>query len=255
MNWVYLSPHFDDAVYSCGGLIWEQTRAGDTVEIRTICAGEPQPGPLPPFAAELHERWGSPQAVSVRRQEDQDACQIVGARRRLFAIPDCIYRTLPDGEPVVHIDEDLFTVPLEREMDLVRSLAAQLRSGLPARARVVVPLALGGHVDHRLVRAAAEMLGLPLRYYADFPYVAREQPDIPSQLPPGVDLRLYPVSEQGLAAWQRAVAAHRSQISTFWASEADLYADMEAYWRSIDGNARLWEPYRKEKKVHHEFHE
>jgi len=242
MNWVYLSPHFDDAVYSCGGLIWEQTRAGDTVEIRTICAGEPQPGPLPPFAAELHERWGSPQAVSVRREEDQEACQIVGAGQRLGNIPDCIYRFLPDGQPVIHVNEDLFAAPLEQEKDRIYALSRDLLAALPAGARLVAPLTLGGHVDHRLVRAAAEMLGLPLRYYADFPYVAREQPVIEPHLPPGVVLRLYPVSPDGLAAWQRAVAAYRSQISTFWVDEPALYADMQAYLRSTGGNARLWEP-------------
>ncbi len=242
MNWIYLSPHFDDAVYSCGGLIWEQARAGEVVEIWTICAGEPPPGPLPPFAAELHERWGSPQAVSVRREEDQDACQIVGARQRLFAIPDCIYRFLPDGQPVIHINEDLFSAPLEQEKDLMHALSQDLLAALPTGARLVAPLALGGHVDHRLVRAAAEMLGLRLRYYADFPYVAREQPVIEPHLPPGVRMHAYPVSAQGLAAWQRAVAAYRSQISTFWPDEPALYADMQAYWRSTGGNARLWEP-------------
>lgn len=241
MSWIYLSPHFDDAVYSCGGLIWEQVHSGAVVEIWTICAGEPPPGPLPPFAQELHQRWGSPQAVAVRRKEDQEACQILGARQRLFSIPDCIYRFLPDGQPVIHINEDLFTAPLEREMALVHALAAELRGGLPAGAWVAAPLTLGGHVDHRLVRATAEMLDTPLHYYSDFPYVAREQPEVESLLPPGYRARAYPVSATGLAAWQRAVAAYGSQISTFWADEAELYADIEAYWRSSGGHARLWE--------------
>ena len=28
MRWIYLSPHLDDAVLSCGGLIFEQSRQG-----------------------------------------------------------------------------------------------------------------------------------------------------------------------------------------------------------------------------------
>jgi len=40
MRWIYISPHFDDAVLSCGGLIWEQTHKGITVEIWTVCAGD-----------------------------------------------------------------------------------------------------------------------------------------------------------------------------------------------------------------------
>jgi len=37
-------PHFDDAVLSCGGLIWEQTQKGIPVEIWTVCAGDAPPG-------------------------------------------------------------------------------------------------------------------------------------------------------------------------------------------------------------------
>ena len=48
--WIYLSPHFDDAVLSCGWLIWQQAQAGQRVEIWTVCAGEIPPGPLTPFA-------------------------------------------------------------------------------------------------------------------------------------------------------------------------------------------------------------
>jgi len=39
MRWIYLSPHFDDAVLSCGGLIFDQTCGGTAVEIWTVFAG------------------------------------------------------------------------------------------------------------------------------------------------------------------------------------------------------------------------
>ena len=41
MRWIYLSPHLDDAVFSAGGLIYEQTQAGTPVEIWTIMCGDP----------------------------------------------------------------------------------------------------------------------------------------------------------------------------------------------------------------------
>ena len=80
MTWIYLSPHLDDAAFSCGGLIWEQVKAGETVEVWTICAGEPPEGELPPFARSLHDRWGTGgQTVARRRAEDQAACEVLGA--------------------------------------------------------------------------------------------------------------------------------------------------------------------------------
>ncbi len=63
---IYLSPHLDDAVYSCGGRIWQDVRRGDTVEIWTIFAGDPA-GELSRFARELHACWGSGIEVVSRR--------------------------------------------------------------------------------------------------------------------------------------------------------------------------------------------
>ena len=82
MAWIYLSPHFDDAVLSCGGLIWEQVRRGERVEIWTVCAGAIPPGPLSPFAAELHARWGTGMAsVEARRAEaEREAAEAARAR-------------------------------------------------------------------------------------------------------------------------------------------------------------------------------
>ena len=68
MHWIYLSPHLDDAVLSCGGLIWEQVQLGERVEIWTIFAGDPPAEMLTPFAEELHTRWGCGlNAVEIRR--------------------------------------------------------------------------------------------------------------------------------------------------------------------------------------------
>ncbi len=93
MDWIYLSPHFDDAVFSCGGLLWEQVQAGDTVQIWTVCAGEPLPGAFSRFAQLHHLRWESgEQAVAQRKLEDQLACRRVGAAGSYLPVPDCIYR-------------------------------------------------------------------------------------------------------------------------------------------------------------------
>ena len=66
MEWIYLSPHFDDIAYSCGGLVWEQVNSGQMVSIWTICAAYPPPGPLSSFASILHERWGTGREAITR---------------------------------------------------------------------------------------------------------------------------------------------------------------------------------------------
>ncbi len=59
---LFLSPHPDDAVLSCGGLIHQLTQKGEPVTILTVMAGDP-PDPLPdtPLVRELHQRRSSRQ--------------------------------------------------------------------------------------------------------------------------------------------------------------------------------------------------
>src|SRR3972149_1310758 len=96
---VYLSPHLDDAVFSCGGLIARQSSGGDDVQVVTIFAGDPPVGELPPFAYELHRRWGGEGSpMGLRRAEDHVACGRLGASVVHLPIPDAIYRRSAQGE-------------------------------------------------------------------------------------------------------------------------------------------------------------
>ncbi|MBK8430550.1 MAG: PIG-L family deacetylase [Chloroflexi bacterium] len=94
---LYLSPHLDDAVLSCGGQIAQQTAAGLPVLIVTLMAGDPPARPLSAFAQKLHDRWqlDAATAVAARRAEDTAACDLLRADLQHWDIPDCIYRADP----------------------------------------------------------------------------------------------------------------------------------------------------------------
>jgi LmbE family N-acetylglucosaminyl deacetylase len=241
--WVYLSPHLDDVALSCGGLVWEQSQAGDRVSIWTICAGDPTDENLSPFALSLHERWKTGrEAVRQRRAEDEAACAILGAAARQFPIPDCIYRCSPlNGNHFYTTEESLFGPLHPQESGLVQSLAVQLRRSLPAEAQIACPLTLGGHVDHRLTRAAAAGLDRPVWYYADYPYEREAVGELQALEQAGWKPFLFPVSAAGLDAWTRSVAAHASQVSTFWPNLAAMQAELQDYWGQNEG-VRLWRP-------------
>lgn len=229
MRWIYLSPHFDDAALSCGGLIWEQVKAGGTVEVWTICAGEPPAQEFSVFAQELHTRWGlsAKEAIARRRQEDQDALERLGAQPRYFSLPDAVYRVhsktgehlYPDWEAVIggmHPGDEAY---LNR---MLFALAEQLEEGEPGEVAVAAPLTLGNHVDHLLTRGIAERLRFPLWYYPDYPYVLQYADEIPLLAPIGAVGHSFSVTEEGLAAWQESVAAYVSQLSTFWNSDEEM---------------------------------
>jgi LmbE family N-acetylglucosaminyl deacetylase len=255
MTWIYLSPHLDDAAFSCGGLIAQQNLSGETAEIWTICAGDPPPGPFSPFAEALHFLWqAGREATALRRAEDSLACARLSAACRHLPLPDCIYRRAgldyweasspahPGQEPGAYLYPDRDAIfgdlhPLEA--GLVNILAQKLDEMLPPEAEVVCPLTLGGHVDHKLARQAVELLGRRLWYYADYPYAREHGKEIATLEADGWRRQCFSISQTALLAWIQAIAAHRSQISTFWQDDSAMQADIQAYFDQ-SGGAILW---------------
>jgi len=238
MIWIFLSPHLDDAIYSCGGLIWEQSQAGDQVEIWTVCAGDPPSGPLSPFAQSLHMRWETGEdAGEVRRAEDRHAASRLGAGIRHLDLPDCIYRRHPvSGEALYASETAIFGEVHPSEKPVIAWLGAILAE-IPRNVEIVCPLTLGGHVDHRLVRAAAEQAGCVRRYYADYPYAEQGDAGVANQIPEGWHAQVLSISEPGIEAWVEAAAMYASQMSTFWADRAAMEAELRGYLQRFGG---LW---------------
>jgi LmbE family N-acetylglucosaminyl deacetylase len=240
MHWIYLSPHFDDIALSCGGLVWEQTQSGEMVSIWTICAGSPATQPLSGFAKSLHSRWEADEgAMTVRREEDKRANQRLGAVTTHLSILDAIYRhSAIDGTPLYTSDAELFGEFRAEDSGLVVELHADLRKSLPEDCELVCPLALGGHVDHQLVKLAAQSLDQRTWYYADFPYVLQFE-GAKEGFATGMKQKIFPVSEAGLKIWGEAAAEHRSQISTFWSDIIEMQKAIHQHWAKVNG-VILW---------------
>jgi len=266
VDWIYLSPHFDDVVFSCAGLLWEQVQAGETVQIWTVCAGDPLPGEFSAFAQAHHVRWESgEQAVAHRMLEDQRACRQIGAAYHYLPVPDCIYRRTGEAyfrkkagrnasplaqdpqpdRPNEHLYTSLEAIfgPLRpEEAGLVQQVSKALSNTLPEGSQLVCPLTLGGHVDHQLTRRAAESLSASrqsLWFYADFPYVLRSTSYAEKLKSSGWQSTTFPISSAGIEAWYSAILAHGSQISTFWNDLPTLRAELEGYVAQ-NGGATLW---------------
>jgi len=173
----YLSPHLDDAVLSCGGLIRRQVISGAQVTVITVFAGQPLDHEISEYAASLHRLWGSgEETVPQRRREDRTALKWLGATARHLDYLDAIYRS--DGNRFLYVsDQDLFDRPHKLEAKLIDDVAASIPRLLsPADSWLYAPLGVGNHVDHQLVaRASMRLLQLTGRviFYEDYPYVER----------------------------------------------------------------------------------
>ena len=241
MRYIYFSPHLDDAILSAGGLIYDQTQAGHSVEIWTFMCGFPDETELTDFAKRMHESWGTTSAeetIRLRRAEDQKAAAMVGAKAVHFDFLDCIYRRGKNGEALYA--DDVFVPLNEAESDLPAQVAQTMIAWLKPDDFVIAQLAIGGHVDHLIVRRAAEMLRIPLNYHADIPYLFRNPQEIASKTT-GMKDSVQPVSEAGLKVWQDAIEIYASQFSTLFDSHEIMRQEIRGYWSERKG-IRFWRP-------------
>jgi len=253
---LFLSPHFDDAVYSCGGTLATLTGEGKPVYVVTIMAGE-QPDPLPDTAIvrDLHQRWqGGEDPIATRRTEDHKAVTTLGAHLVHLPLPDCVYRTAqghalyPSEESlwhIVHVDD-----PAPRYLEALP--ISQLLSHGSTVARLYAPLAAGDHVDHLIVRDWAYRLAathpeLELWFYADFPYT-RSGDAIDKALQAhqreGHELKAvtFAFDEAALKARIAAMQQYHTQISTFWPDAAAIDPEVRAAFRHDGGfGERYWQ--------------
>lgn len=208
-----ISPHLDDAVFSCGDML-----AGCHIaHVVTVCTGMPaDPGLLTPWDRDCGFTSAA-EAMRRRLQENAEALALLDCRGTELGLPDSQY--VENWQP--------YAQPLRQAlMDALQSLQPE---------RIVMPLGLF-HTDHQ--RVSDTLLSLVAAFptvrwlaYEDIPYRARERL---------VQERLFAIRARGLSVHRaatpvrttqkrQAVAAYRSQIKGFGRMPDDL-SRPEGYW-------------------------
>lgn len=236
---VFLSPHFDDAVYSCGGTIHQLTQQGKQVHVITTMAGTPTHIPDTPIVRDLHQRWGGhTEPVAVRANEDRLAVSMLGASVGYLSIPDCVYRTDATGHALYPDEQSLWGRPHPHDPALAQLQAWSFDEVVE---KLYIPLAIGQHVDHVILHEWAvwytkrhQWEASRVFFYADYPYAER-QVAVEARLQtvragcPSLHMLEEPLSEKNLQAKIKAMQAYHSQVSTFWQDEQALAQSMQAY--------------------------
>ena len=240
---IFLSPHFDDVVYSCGGTLGVQVSVGLRPLVITVFGGAPEQGAtLSPFAMDNHRKMGFGQdvnaAIQSRRQEDAAAMEHLGVDYLWLDYPDAIYR----GSPAYYTnDRQLMggeVNPGDRWIDEeLAELLISLRKRLPDTVWYA-PLAVGRHVDHQIVCSAADRLaelGAKVNLYEDFPYVERHSGSLVERLEEfgnTLEPGLVEMSEM-LPIRLQASAKYASQTNVNFADEANMFKAMTNYTHNI----------------------
>ena len=210
---VFLSPHLDDAAFSCGGLMARLAEAGwHVVHATLFTATVPDPSG---FALECQLDKGIGEEVdymALRRDEDHTFAERIGAS-------SIVHGPFPEAPHRGYSSAKALFGPVRGDDPVLEPLCDYLRTLLQSHDPnlLVAPQAIGGHVDHvQLVNAVSRVASLhpcpPVVWYRDAPYVI-EHPctDSPfshiSELDP-IAISVGPVLQRKLSG----AAAYASQL-------------------------------------------
>ncbi|MCJ2144644.1 PIG-L deacetylase family protein [Methylobacterium sp. E-066] len=219
-----LSPHLDDAAFSCGGLLASLAREGWHVVMATLFTGSVADPTGFALACQLDK--GLPAEVDymdLRRSEDVRAAAELGiAPPRHLPFREAPHRGYGSAP-------ELFSAPRADD-----GIAAQLAPALAALIAAVnpdlilAPQGVGGHVDHVQAVRALQSLDVqpPILWWRDFPYTVREAtPREPlADLFAALPVQRMALDPEAQARKRAACAAYASQIGFQFGGVAGLDA-------------------------------
>lgn len=224
---LFLSPHFDDVAFSCAGALADHLREGDRTLVVTVFGGAPSSElPILPLqrellkkesvcAADLHTLW------RLRVAEDVAAMAVLKSAHRHLAFADAAFRR------EIESWRQIWSPPAAESAPLAESISREVETLWRSIGRPLVyaPLAVGGHLDHRLCFDAAtslERAGADVSYYEDFPYAARpgKLEERLVELGPGWRYRLLDVTRD-MPLRVEASSCYRSQLPGIFGPMSD----------------------------------
>ncbi len=153
---LFLSPHLDDAVFSCPAKILGEVQTGARVIVVTIFSH----GGSNRQSRALYTR---------RRNEDKNAVRSLGASEYWLGFPDAPFRqSFYNSFRRIIFDTTPEDIGYAEEIaKVLDNLCSQLRP-----VKVYCPLGIGTHIDHRITFDAMSLLRtrVPTSYYEDRPY-------------------------------------------------------------------------------------
>jgi len=172
---IIFSPHFDDALISCGGLINNKLRKLESLNIVTIFSGKPDYKNISNFAATIaNDAW-----VERRAQENRRVLKSLNIEIKNLDFLDAIFRRNDKNENICISWSDVFSgnrKKINKETKLIVEIKKKINKIVDATSgEVYFPLSLGSHIDHVLINIIGQELSLSHKnlavyFYEDLPY-------------------------------------------------------------------------------------
>ena len=240
MKIVVVSPHRDDAAFSLGLAIETWLDAGHTVDVMN-CYTRSEYSPFGDNVA-VHPNDRRTYVMALRLREDELWRRHYGKGLSLSDL------NLKDGPQRMRCTIDEVCTRLVNPED---NTMPKIRESLGKRRpdALILPLALGNHVDHATARDAAAFAQgseLPLGFYEDLPYASRPGAaelieERVQEMAAGIGAPLLPVFARPAQEIEMAVRRKR-RLALCYDSQIDgeVTEAIARFCERYDGRERMW---------------
>lgn len=241
---IFISPHFDDVVFSCGGLL-AQLRGISSVLVITVFSGVGEG-----FSSKTGKKFildcgyeSGEELFNRRKMEEKKVAIMLEYKTQLMNFPDAIFRYEKGFLGKKHFYNDsahLFgeVNKNDKVMGVLEKELNELINKYSKRETMIYfPLGLGGHVDHKIVSFIGKNLKWrKIYYYEDFPYVTYDK----GISLDGMKLKIVLTPKKILKEKYQAMLEYKSQINDTFRSNNNLRKQLndfylkrgEYYWQT-----------------------
>ena len=174
-SFLFLSPHLDDAILSCGLLMERLKTLKKKIKVISVFtrAGDKT---FTPQAKNFLANSGYKDAnilFAERKKEDKLAIRYFKADYQHLDFVDAAWRESGDGGVIYKNENEQFSGEISKlDTGITNKIIQKISLEIPRNKKTIclVPIGIGGHADHVIIRSLARNLKLPVLYWSDFPY-------------------------------------------------------------------------------------
>ena len=182
---LFLSPHADDVILSCGSLLSRLVGKTDITVLTVFTKAHEKPYTLSAKQfMKYSNNFADAQALyDVRVEEDKNAFARLGITPINLGFEDALFRRkkhrtflgkfLPEFDHIYPTYRWHILKKIASDDSAISELTKQLPTYVKKNTLVFAPFGLGNHADHKVVRLVSEKLFDNLILYSDFPYNIR----------------------------------------------------------------------------------
>jgi len=223
-SFIFISPHLDDAILSCGQLVIDLRKLNKDIIIITVFTKASAKTVTPQAKSFLAAcGYANPQKLFKDRQkEDSRVAEYLGIKIKHLGFTDAAWRNNGNKKPIYPNEISQFSGNVSRkDRILINKISSRINSLIrkqKGKYLILAPLSVGGHADHVIIQKVVYGLHHSKLFWEDFPYNTNRESLKKFSPQNKAFKRFFKLYHLRFSEKERAIRFYKSQIKSLFPS-------------------------------------